>query len=118
MRGFARVVTIAPAALLGLSLSLGANAQTVTLAQYQHPKTEKDLSFNRTYLIGAADGLIAYNLTTAHKLFCLPGGVLHLSFESANDIVIRWARKLGGGGDLPVGRALLYGLKNTFPCHR
>jgi hypothetical protein len=119
MRRFARVVAIAPAAaLLGLSLSLGASAQTITLDQYQHPKTAKDLSFNKAYLVGAADGLIAYNLTAEKKLFCPPGEVVpHLDFERANDIVIRWGRKMGGGADLPVGRVLLYGLTKAFPCH-
>ena len=67
MPRFDHVVTVTSAALLlGLSLSFGATAQTVTLGQYQHPKTEKDLNFNKTFMIGVKDGLIAY--TCLHKI--------------------------------------------------
>jgi hypothetical protein len=119
MREFPRVVTIASAvALLGLSLSLGTNAQAVTVAQYRHPDSAKDLNFNKTYLIGVADGLIAYNMSAVAKLFCLPGLLPKITFEEANDIVMHWVRKASGAADLPLGRALLFGLKEAYPCRR
>jgi hypothetical protein len=83
MLGHARIVTIASAtALLGLSLCLDAQAQTVTLAQFQRPKTAKDLEFNKTYLLGVTDGLIAYNSGLDDKLFCIPGLVPKNYFRS------------------------------------
>jgi hypothetical protein len=119
MLGFARIVTIASAtALLGLSLCLDAQAQTVTLAQFQHPKTAKDLEFNKTYLLGVTDGLIAYNSGLDDKLFCTPGLVPKITFDQANDIVMRWARKTSGSADMALGHALLYGLKDAYPCRQ
>ena len=119
MRGFAGVVTIASAvALVGLSPFFAAGAQAVTVGQYRHPNSAKDLSFNKTYLIGVADGLIAYNTSADPKLFCLPGLLPKITFEQANDIIMHWARKASGAADLPLGRALLFGLKDTYPCPR
>jgi len=119
MARFDRVVTITSAAmLLGVSLSFGATAQTVTLEQYKHPKTEKDLNFNRIYMIGVKDGLIAYNMSSQDKLFCMPGVLPVLTFEQANDIVMRWARKTSGSADMALGHALLYGLKDAYPCRQ
>ena len=112
-----RVARVASAALLfGISLSISASAQTVTLGQYQHPRTENDLSFNKTYMIGAKDGLIAYNMSAQEKSFCLPGVIPVLTFEQANDLVMRWSRKTSGSADLPLGRALFFALKEAFPC--
>ena len=51
------VVIIASAAiLLGGWLVSGANAQTVTMEQYQHPESEKDFSFNKPYSKGSRTG--------------------------------------------------------------
>ncbi len=114
---FYHVATIASAAIvLIVSLTISATAQTVTLEQYKHPKTEKDLNFNRTYMIGIKDGLIAYNMSSQDKLFCMPGVLPALTFEQANDIVMRWARKTSGDADLPLGRALFFALRDAFPC--
>jgi hypothetical protein len=111
-----RRISIA-AMMVGVLLSFGANAQTVTTEQYRHPKTDKDLNFNKAYFVGLKDGLIAYNISTANKLFCMPGTLPTLTFEQANDILLRWANKKRIDSDmLPVGLALLYGLKETFPC--
>jgi hypothetical protein len=103
--------------LLGFFLSFSANAQTVTTEQYRHPQTEKDMNFNKAYLAGIKDGLIAYNLSAENKLFCMPGPIPVLSFEQANDIAMRWANKKAVNADsLPLGLTLLYGLKETYRC--
>ena len=115
---FSRVVMVASAATLWAGLpSSGANAQTLTLEQYQHPKGEKDLSFNKPYFEGLKDGLLAYNMSLEDRLFCLGGTPPVLTFERANDTVLLWARKRGGNAAaLSLGLALLYSLKEAFPC--
>jgi hypothetical protein len=113
------VVTMAAAlTLAGPAPSLAATHQPLTVAQYQHPKTPKDLQFNKAYMIGIKDGLIAYNMSADDKMFCLSGVIPHLSFDQANDIIMRWARTASDAADLPLGRALLFGLKSTYPCPR
>ena len=103
---------------LGVSLCGAGGAQPLTMREYQHPKSAKDLSYNKIYMIGAANGLLAYNLSADRKLFCMPGLLPHLSFEEANDIAMRYARRADSAADLPVGRALLFGLRQTYPCPR
>ena len=105
------------AMLLAALMAFAANAQTVTTKQYRHPATEKDLNFNRAYLTGIKDGLIAYNISSEHKLFCMTGTPT-LSFDQANDILMHWANKKSVSSEsLPIGLTLLYGLKETYPCH-
>ena len=114
---FASVVMIASATIFGGLLSADADAQTVTVEQYQHPKGEKDLNFNKPYLEGIKDGLIAYNMSVEDKLFCSGGMPPVLTFERASDTLLHWARKRGGdAAGLPLGLALLYSLKEAFPC--
>ena len=60
--------------LLGGLPACDANAQTLTVEQFQHPKGERDLSYNKSYLEGIKDGLIAYNMSLEDKLFCLGEG--------------------------------------------
>lgn len=118
MTKFNRIVLIASAAALSAALScFGANAETITIDQYQHPTSEKDLSFNKAYLEGVKDGLVAYNMSLETKLFCLGGMPPVLTFERASDIVLHWARKRGadvGGSQLAL--SLLYSLKEALPC--
>jgi len=118
MTKFAWAVTIASAAIFcGGLAAADANAQTLTMDQYQHPKTDKDLNFNKSYLEGIKDGLIAYNMSVEGRLFCLGGMPPVLTFERANDAVLHWARKRGGdAAGLSLGLALLYSLKEAFPC--
>jgi len=111
-----RIGTMVAAALFSLSLSLGAQAQGLTVAQYQHPRTPQDLTRNKAYLLGVADGLISYNAVVQSKRFCVPGLMPHLTFEQANDIMLRWARKASGGTDLPVARAMYFALTKAYPC--
>jgi len=114
-----RIVTIAlAAALLGVALCLDAEAQTLTLGQFQHPKAPKDLEFNKTYLLGVTDGLIAYNSGLDDKLFCTPGPVPKITFDQASDIIMHWARKTSGSGNIAVAHALLYGLRAAYPCRQ
>ena len=118
MPGFARAAIIASAAAFsGGLLATGARAQTITVEQYQHPKGEKDLNFNKPYLEGIKDGLVAYNMSVEARLFCLGDGLPVLTFERANDTLLQWARKRrGDAAGLPLGLALLYSLKEAFPC--
>ena len=60
---------------------------------------------------------MAYNLSAENKLFCVGGMPPVLTFERASDILVQWARKRhGDAGGLPLGLALLYSLKEAFPC--
>jgi Rap1a immunity proteins len=108
---------VAAVSLLSFSLCLAAEP-SLTLGHFQHPKTAKDLEVNKAYLMGAADGLIAYNMRQQDKdkLFCPPGLLPKISFEQASEAVMRWSRKTSGSADLPLGLALLYGLTNAYPC--
>jgi hypothetical protein len=115
---FDRVLLVASAtALSSVQAGGGADAQTITMDQYQHPKSEKELSFNKAYLEGVKDGLIAYNMSLEDKLFCLGGIPPVLTFERASDIVLHWARKKGPDmAGMPLGLSLFYSLKEAFPC--
>jgi hypothetical protein len=119
MRTFQRHPLMALAILLSGALScFVANAQTVTIEQFQHPKSERDLNFNKAYFEGVKDGLVAYNISLEDKLFCLDGMPPVLTFERASDVVMRWARKRGAdaaGSQLAL--SLLYSLKEAFPCN-
>ena len=76
------VATIASTiALFGTVLLNEAAAQGITVDQYRHPDTEKDLSFNKAYLTGIKDGLTAYNMSVEDKLFCLTGDLPFVTFE-------------------------------------
>ena len=118
MIGIDRAVTVISAATLsGLLLCSAAGAQTVTVEQFQHPKSEAEMNFNKTYLTGIKDGLMAYNMSQESKFFCIGGMPPELSFERASDILVRWARKRNGNSNgLPLGLAVLYSLKEAFPC--
>jgi hypothetical protein len=104
------------AMILGTLLSFAANAQTVTIGSYQHPKNESDGIFNKLYLSGARDGLISYSGISTDRLFCLPGE-LALTVAQAEDIALRWVKKQTKNvDDGPIAGALLFGLIETFPC--
>lgn len=78
---------------------------------------ERDLSYNKSYLEGIKDGLVAYNMSVEDKLFCLGGMPPVLTFEQASDTLLKWARKRkGDAAGLSLGLALLYSLKEAFPC--
>jgi hypothetical protein len=111
-------VMMASVAMLSAGwLCADANAQTITVEQFQHPKGEKELNFNKPYLEGIKDGLIAYNMSVEGRLFCLGEAQPTLSFERASDILLLWARKRkGDAAGLQLGLAMLYSLKEAFPC--
>jgi hypothetical protein len=114
----ARVVLVAAATLFVSGwLAADAIAQTVTLDQYQHPKSDTDMNFNKSYLLGIKDGLIAYNMSREDKLFCTGAELSNLPFDRANDILLHWARKRhGDAAGLSLGLAMLYSLKEAYPC--
>lgn len=104
--------------LLAAFLPFAANAQTVTMEEYKHPKSETFRTFNRLYLAGVKDALVIYNVNVpgAEKLFCMPGQLV-LTTEQADDILLRWEKQqTKNTDDLPIGIALLFGLEETFPC--
>ena len=94
-----------------------ASAQTVRLDQYRHPSEPKFEVFNRLYLAGVRDGLIAYSVRQDAKdrLFCIPPKTV-LTTEQAEDIMLRFAEKRQLPGSAPIGVPLLGGLAETFPC--
>jgi len=101
-----------------LTLASGtASAQTVRLDQYQHPSEPKFKVFNKLYLAGVRDGLIAYSVRQDAKdrLFCLPPTMV-LTTEQAENIMLRFAEKKQLPGNTPIGLPLLGGLAETFPC--
>ena len=113
-----RIATITSAvALFGTVLLNEAAAQGLTINDYRRPNSQPELDFNKGYLTGIKDGLIAYNMAQDDKLFCLSGGLPTLSFEQANDLMMSWARKRGpDSGGTPVNRALLTALRERYPC--
>jgi hypothetical protein len=115
---FARVVFVASATLfVGGWFASDAIAQTLTVEQFQHPKSDKDMNFNKTYLLGIKDGLMALNVSSEDKSFCIGGEIPDLPFDRASDILLHWARKRGGdAASLPLALAMLYSLKDAFPC--
>jgi len=94
-----------------------ASAQTVRLDQYRHPSEPKFEVFNRLYLAGVRDGLIAYSLRKDAKdrLFCLPP-TMELTTEQAEQIMLRFAEKRQLPGNIAIALPLLGGLAETFPC--
>jgi hypothetical protein len=73
-------------------------------------------TFNELYLAGVKDGLLASNVFTTDKQYC-PPKELALTTEQAADIVKRWAKKQTVNiEEMTLGMALLYGLKEIFPC--
>ena len=109
-----RMAAIVVALLIGLALTDNAAAQGLTINDYRRPNSQPELDFNKGYLTGIKDGLIAYNMALDDKLFCLSGDVPTLSFEQANDLMMSWARKNSGG--ISVNRALLTALRERYPC--
>lgn len=48
--------------MIGFAFVGTAVAQGLTISQYRHPETGKELSSNKAYLSGVAEGLTAYNI--------------------------------------------------------
>jgi hypothetical protein len=112
-----RTAGIAVALTIGLVLTGNAAAQGLTIDSYRRPNSQTELDFNKGYLTGLKDGLIAYNMTLDDKLFCLTGEIPTLSFDQANDLTMSWARKRGAdSGGTSVSRALLTALRERYPC--
>src|ERR1700761_2108329 len=54
--------------VLGVLLSLPANAQSLRLKNYLNPENDRIREFNEIYLAGAMDALTAYNMAAPVKL--------------------------------------------------
>ncbi len=117
MRTRERIAALAFALTIGIVSIDEAAAQGLTVDQYRRPDSQTALDFNKGYLTGIKDGLIAYNMSLDDKLFCLSGDIPTLSFEQANDLMMSWARKRGSGiGGTSVSRALLSAVRERYPC--
>jgi hypothetical protein len=102
------------AAFLALA-SNSAPAQTVRLEQYKNPSEPRLQVFNRVYLKGVVDGLIAYSVAQKAKDFCIPP-TMAITVEQAEEIMLRYAEKKQLPGTFPIALPLLGGLKDTYPC--
>jgi hypothetical protein len=103
-------------ALVGVATS-AASAQSVRLEQYQHPAEPKFETFNRLYLAGVRDGLIAYSVAAKDHMFCLPPSTV-LSPEQTEEIMLRFAEKRHLPGSILIALPLLGGLKEAYPCDK
>jgi len=105
---------LAIAALLTLA-SGSASAQTVRLEQYRNPSQPNFKLFNRMYLKGVVDGLIAYSVAQHAKDFCIPPEMA-ITVEQAEDIMLRYAEQKQLAGTVPIALPMLRGLRDAFPC--
>jgi hypothetical protein len=105
--------------LLTVLWSIAAHAQTVRYGNYKNPSRPEYRSFNKIYLKGVSDGLVAYNASMIGSgkkpLFCLPPK-LALTGEQAADILVRTGDAYSNPNDIPISIILLIGLEETFPC--
>ena len=101
--------------VLGVLLSLPANAQSLRLKNYLNPENDRIREFNEIYLAGAMDALTAYNMAAPVKLFCKQGGMV--SHEEAAHLLSDWASKQTNmQDDTIIVVPLLFLLKKTYPC--
>ena len=113
------MVTRAVIALILFSLTSCANAAMVLFKDYKAPKDKWEKAFNKVYLGGVTQGLIAFDaelrIEGRQRLFCLPEK-LALTDEQAENIMMREAQKMADPDRLPVSLILINGLEETFPC--
>ena len=114
------MITRAVIALMLFSLTSSANAMTVIFKDYK-AATSDEKAFYYLYLDGVREGIVELNVVLEEKrqqpLFCLPEK-LELNVEQAEDIMMRQAQKMTDPDQLPIGRLLVEGLKDTFPCDK
>jgi hypothetical protein len=105
-------------ALTLVSLSSSADAG-VTLRDYKVAKNENEKTLLKMYLAGVRDGLVYLNaeleIEGRQRLFCMPDNLV-LTFEQAEDIMMRKAEKTAYSDDFNISFLLKDGLKDTFPC--
>ena len=108
-------------ALMLFGLSSSANAMTVIFKDYKAAANKDEKAFYYLYLDGVREGIVELNVVLEEKrqqpLFCLPEK-LELNVEQAEDIMMRQAQKMTDPDQLPIGRLLVEGLKDTFPCDK
>ena len=108
-------------ALMLFGLSSSANAMTVIFKDYKAAANKDEKAFYYLYLDGVREGIVELNVVLKKNrqqpLFCLPEK-LELNVEQAEDIMMRQAQKMTDPDQLPIGRLLVEGLKDTFPCDK
>jgi hypothetical protein len=108
-------------ALMLFGLSSSANAMTVIFKDYKAAANKDEKAFYYLYLDGVREGIVELNVVLKKNrqqpLFCLPEK-LELNVEQAEDIIMRQAQKMTDPDQLPIGRLLVEGLKDTFPCDK
>jgi len=108
-------------ALMLFGLSSSANAMTVIFKDYKAAANKDEKAFYYLYLDGVREGIVELNVVLKKNrqqpLFCLPEK-LELNVEQAEDIMMRQAQKMTDSDQLPIGRLLVEGLKDTFPCDK
>jgi hypothetical protein len=106
---------------VALTLASSANAATVRFKQYTDETDKQFRVFNRMYLDGVKEGLIAFNSALVadgkSPLFCLPPK-LALTVEQADNIMMREAKVFTDPDNFPISILLLNGLEATFPCNK
>jgi hypothetical protein len=104
------------ASLLGVS---AANADSVTLGSYQHPRSPETKALNTIYLAGLKEGLIVSSVLQQergeHPSFCIPAK-LAMTLVQAEDIMLRFAKTKNAPASTPISIMLLGGMIETFPC--
>ena len=114
------MITKAVIALILFGLTSSANAMTVIFKDYKAAANKDEKAFYLLYLDGVREGIIELNVLQAkihQPLFCLPEK-LTLTVGQAEDIMMRQAQKVADPDQLPIGRLLVEGLKDTFPCDK
>ena len=114
-RGVAMIRRVVIALML---FSLTSSADAITLRDYIAASGAQK-ALNKVYLDGVKEGLIHFDAELAvegrQRLFCKPDFLL-LTFDQAEDIMMRKAQILPYAEDFNIATLLLSGLMTTFPC--
>jgi Rap1a immunity proteins len=115
------MITRAAIGLMLFSLASSANAAVVLLKDYKAPKDNWAKAFNKVYLGGVAQGLVAFDaqlrIEGRQPLFCIPEKMA-LTDEQAENIMMREAQKMADPDRFPISIILIDGLEETFPCDK
>jgi hypothetical protein len=107
-------------ALMVFGLSSSANA-AVIFKDYKAPKDQYEAAFNKVYLDGVKDGVVAsqaeMEFLGQRPGICLPNNSA-LTADQAEDIIMREADKVTNPDSRFVAVLLLWGLEEMFPCDK
>ncbi len=105
--------------LSAMAFSAPASASPTAKDVLAKLESSSDEDMWKLYVNGIVDGLQWANAAAANRgdqpLFCQPGK-LSLSFEQPIEILKNYVAEHPRNADAPVGLALLYAMKYTFPC--